>query len=106
MIQVHVLYPAADGNTFNHEYYATTHFKLVGELLGPMKLRGGTLHKALAGGAPGVAAPYLGGGSLLFDTVEDFQAGMAKHGEAIMGDLPNFTNAQPVIYIAEITAGG
>lgn len=105
MIQVHVLYPAGEGNTFNHDYYSSTHFPLVGAKLGPMKLRGGRLFKAIAGPDATTPSAYMGGGTLLFDSVADFQAAFGVHGPAIMGDLPNFTNTQPTIFVSEIIAG-
>ncbi|MBW2527372.1 MAG: EthD family reductase [Deltaproteobacteria bacterium] len=105
MIQVYVLYPSGAGNTFDHEYYTNEHFALVGEKLGPMKLRGGSLFKAIAGPDADTNAPFMGGGVLLFDSVDDFQAAFAEHGESIMADVPNFTNTQPTIFVGEITAG-
>lgn len=56
----------------------------------------------IGGGQPGEMAPYVAMGHLMFDSVEDFQAAFPPHAEKIMGDLPNFTNAQPQIQISEI----
>ena len=106
MIQVFVLYPSADGNTFDHDYYASKHFPMVGDKLGPMKLRGGNLFKAIAGPDADTPPAFMGGGVLLFDSVDDFQAAFAEHGEALMADIPNFTNTKPTVFVGEITAGG
>ena len=67
-------------------------------------LRGATMHKTIAGPSAGVPAAFMGGAVLTFDKVEDFQAVMAKHGAALISDIPNFTNAEPLIYIAEVIA--
>ncbi|MBT7953315.1 MAG: EthD family reductase, partial [Gammaproteobacteria bacterium] len=39
--------------------------------------------------------------NLLFDNVEAFEAELAAHAEEIMGDIPNFTNIDPVIQIED-----
>ena len=38
---------------------------------------------------------------LYFDRLEDFQAAVQQHGKEVMGDIPNFTDAQPVLQINE-----
>jgi uncharacterized protein (TIGR02118 family) len=41
-------------------------------------------------------------GHLYFDSVESFQKSFAPHAERIMGDLPNYTDSQPLIQISEV----
>jgi uncharacterized protein (TIGR02118 family) len=41
-------------------------------------------------------------GHLYFETVDAFQTAFGPHTEAIMGDIPNYTNVQPVIQISEV----
>jgi hypothetical protein len=36
--------------------------------------------------------------------VEDFQKGMAAHGQELMADIPNYTNIPPTIQISEIVS--
>lgn len=44
---------------------------------------------------------------LTFDSVDAFQKAFAPHSDAIMGDVPNYTDIQPVIQINEVkTIGG
>ena len=38
-------------------------------------------------------------------SVEAFGAAMATHGAEVMGDIPNYTDAQPVLQISEIKVG-
>ena len=102
MIRVSVLYPNSSGAKFDHDYYANKHAPMVVEMLSPLGLVGGEVNIGLAGGAPNSPAPFIAGGHLLFNSVEDFQRGFEAHGEAIMGDVPNFTDIEPVIQISEI----
>jgi uncharacterized protein (TIGR02118 family) len=37
-----------------------------------------------------------------FDSVEAFQAAFAPRADAIMGDIANYTDAQPIVQIGEV----
>ncbi len=101
MIKVSVLYPNGDDKTFNMDYYCNKHVPMVGGLLGD-SVKGATVEKGLAGGAPGAAAPYAAMGNLYFDTMQAFESSFGPNAEKIMSDLPNFTNIQPVIQVSEV----
>ena len=101
MIKVSVLYPNGPDVSFDVRYYCENHIPMVAELLGDA-LKGGQVDAGLAGGEEGAAAPFAAMGHLLFDSVEDFQGSFGPNAEKIMGDLPNFTNAEPVIQISEV----
>jgi len=101
MTKVSVLYPNGEGKKFDMDYYSTKHVALVGSLLGDA-LKGATVETGLAGGAPGSEAPYAAMGNLYFDSVEAFQNAFGPNVDAIMGDLPNFTNIEPSMQISEV----
>ena len=101
MIKVSVLYPNGPNVSFDMDYYCETHIPLVAELLGDA-LKGGQADEGLAGGEEGAPAPFAAIGHLLFDSVEDFQESFGPNAGKILGDLPNFTNSEPVIQISEV----
>jgi uncharacterized protein (TIGR02118 family) len=101
MIKVSVLYPNAPGVRFDMSYYCNQHMAIVGECLGSA-CKGIAVDAGLASGVPGQAAPYIAMGHLFFDSVEAFQQNFAPHAERIMGDLPNFTDSQPLVQISEV----
>ena len=101
MIKVSVLYPNGPDISFDVNYYCATHVPMVASLLGDA-LKQGQVDAGLAGGKEGAAAPFAAIGHLLFDSVEDFQESFGPNAEKIMGDLPNFTNSEPVIQISEV----
>lgn len=101
MTKVSVLYPNGENKTFDMDYYLNKHIPLVEELLGD-KLKGATVEKGLGGAAPESIAPFAGMGNMYFDSVEDFGAAFGPNADKIMGDLPNFTNIEPVIQISEV----
>ena len=51
---------------------------------------------------PDSPPPYLAMGHLLFDSVEAFQKSWGPHAQAIVGDIPNFTNTQPTVQVSEV----
>ncbi len=101
MIRVTVMYPNTPGARFDHDYYLNKHMPLVASKMGS-HLKSYSVDKGLAGGAPGAPATYICSGHLVCDSVEDFQAGFGPHADAILGDIPNYTDLAPVLQINEI----
>ena len=101
MIVVSVLYPNGPQARFDIEYYTRTHMPMVQKRLGTA-LRRVAVEHGLAGGAPGSPPPFLASGHLHFDSLEAFQGAFGPHAAAIMADIPNYTNTQPVIQIGEL----
>ena len=101
MTKVSVLYPNGENKTFDMDYYVNKHIPLVGELLGD-KLKAATVEKGISSAKPGSIAPFAGMGNMYFDSMEDFGEAFGPNAEKIMGDLPNFTNIEPVIQISEV----
>jgi uncharacterized protein (TIGR02118 family) len=104
MIKVSVMYPNKSGARFDHAYYRDKHMPLVQSRLGDA-CKFYTVDKGLAGGAPGAEPTYVAMCHIFSDSVEAFQAGMGRHGQEIMGDIPNYTDLQPVIQVSEVVVG-
>jgi uncharacterized protein (TIGR02118 family) len=100
MIKVSVLYPNNANIKFDMNYYLAKHIPMVKEKLGSA-CKNVAVEEGIAGGAPGAAATYVAMAHLAFDSVEAFQAAFGPHAEAIMGDIPNYTNVQPVVQISQ-----
>ncbi|WP_302175003.1 EthD family reductase [uncultured Hydrogenophaga sp.] len=104
MFKISVMYPNTPGARFDHAYYRDKHMPLVKARLGAA-CESYTVDKGLAGGGPGQPATYVAMCHLFCPTLEGFQAGMAAHGQEIMGDIPNYTDLAPVIQISEVVVG-
>ncbi len=104
MIMVSVMYPNQAGSKFDMDYYTNTHLPLVAERWGPLGLKGATVVKGLAGPEPGSPATYQVMALVEFETSEAFEKAVAAHGEEIFGDIPNFTDTQPVVQINDVVA--
>ena len=101
MIKVSVMYPHAAGKKFDMDYYCSKHIALVGNLLGDA-VKGATVEKGLGGAAPNSPASYEAMGNLYFDSMESYQNSFCPNAAEIMGDLPNFTNIEPVVQVSEV----
>ena len=101
MVKVSVLYPNRAGTKFDLAYYVNRHIPMVQQLLGS-SLKGVAVEQGIFGMQPGSAASYAAMGHLLFDSVEEFQACWAPHAQAIVGDVPNYTNSEPLIQISQV----
>ena len=101
MIKVSVLYPNNATSKFDMAYYLGKQIPMVQQKLGSA-LRGASVEQGLGGMQPGSAPAYLAMGHLLFDSVEAFQQAFGPHQQAIVGDIPNYTNTQPTIQVSEV----
>ena len=58
LIKVSVMYPFAEGKTFNMEYYETKHMPMVAKFLGTNLVKY-TIEKGLSSGIPNQPLPYM-----------------------------------------------
>jgi uncharacterized protein (TIGR02118 family) len=95
---VSVLYPNTPGSRFDRDYYVEKHSPLVRERWSDMGL---TELRLLHGtGAPdGSPAAYQVIALLSFTSAEALQAALGAHGAEILGDVPRFTDVQPLIQV-------
>ena len=103
MIKLSVMYPNGKGKTFDMNYYLNTHIPFVAKLLGDA-VKGATVEEGLGGGAPGSSATYAAMGNIYFDSLDSFQNSFGPNAPAILADLPNFTNTEPVVQISKVMA--
>jgi uncharacterized protein (TIGR02118 family) len=101
MIKVSAFYPNGDDNTFDMDYYCNKHIPMVAGLLGDA-IKGATVEKGLVGGTPDAPAAYAAIGNLYFDSIEAFEKSFGANADAIMADIPNYTNSDPVLQISEV----
>ncbi len=101
MIKVTILYPNSDGKTFDMDYYSNKHMPMVASLLGD-SLKLYTIDEGIGGRTPDEPIPYLAIGYLYFDKLSAYQNSFGPNAEKIVGDIPNYTNIQPVLQISEV----
>ena len=102
MIRVIVSYPNKGGARFDEQYYLTQHMPMVMKKLAPHGMSGWSVDKGIGSLVPGAPADYIIQAHLLFDTIEELQAGMAAEASSILADIPNYTDLQPQIQINQV----
>ena len=60
------------------------------------------VEEGLAGGVPDSGPTYQAMGNMYFESIESYQNSMGPHAEKMIGNLPNFTNIEPVIQISKV----
>ena len=94
MTTISVTYQRRPDAQFNHDYFAKVHLPLVKRLWGDYGMTG---IEALLGNPD---APFLAVALLTFSSEEAFNAAMKGEAAAeVLGDIPNYTNLQPVLQV-------
>jgi uncharacterized protein (TIGR02118 family) len=97
-----VLYPNTPDVKFDFDYYRSKHIALIKRLYGrgiaKIELRHGV---ATQDGSP---IPYIAVINIWIGSQKVFDDATAKHAKELIADVPNFTNARPVIQIDEVVA--
>ena len=101
LIKVSVMYPFAEGKTFNMEYYEAKHMPMVAEFLGSNLVKY-TIEKGLSSGIPNQPLPYMAIGIFYIKNLSEYQAAIAPNRDAIRADFVNYTNVTPIILVSEV----
>jgi len=101
LFKVSIMYPFAEGKTFNMEYYQTKHMPMVAGFLGSNLVKY-TIEKGLASGIPNQPLPYIAIGTFYVKSLDDYQSAIGPNRDAIRADFANYTNIVPVILVSEV----
>ena len=101
LIKVSIMYPYAEGKTFNMDYYETKHMPMVAGYLGENLIKY-TIEKGVSSGIPSQPLPFMAIGIFYVKSLSDYQAAVGPHRDAIRADFPNYTNISPVILVSEV----
>ncbi len=97
-----VIYPKTAGSTFDHTYYVEKHMPLVNHYWGHHGLR--SVQVLRGTGSLGGEAAYELIALLDFESREAFLGAAGAHADDVMGDVPHFTNIQPIVQFNEPVA--
>jgi uncharacterized protein (TIGR02118 family) len=101
LIKVSIMYPFAEGKTFNMGYYEAKHMPMVAGFLGSNLVKY-TIEKGVASGIPNQPLPYMAIGTFYIKSLSDYQEAIGPNRDAIRADFPNYTNIAPVILVSEV----
>jgi uncharacterized protein (TIGR02118 family) len=97
MIRASLLYPNEPGKKFDFDYYIKKHMAMVSKKAKPYGFIRYEVDKAADS-----SSPFIAVGHLYFKSLEGYQNGAAASAEALMADIPNFTDIMPQIQVSEI----
>ena len=101
LTKISILYPYAEGKTFDMAYYETRHMPMVAGLLGSNLVKY-TIEKGVASGIPNTPMPFMAIGTFYVKSLNEYQSSIAPNREAIRSDISNYTDVSPIIFISEV----
>lgn len=101
LIKVSVMYPFAEGKTFDMAYYETKHMPMVAAFLGSNLVKY-TIEKGLASGIPNQPLPFMAIGTFYVKNIDDYKAAIAPNRDAIRADIAKYTDIAPIILVSEV----
>lgn len=103
MINISSIYPKQDDGTFDYEYYLNTHMPMSIDLLSKAPgFKGVSVETGMEIDYPEIKSRYFAMCHYYFDTLENFLSAFMPHAETLQGDIPNYTNVDPVTQISEV----
>ena len=101
MIKVTFLYPNTPGSHFNADYYIDVHMPLAIKRLGSA-LKGVTAEIGVSSAMPDQPPLNAAIATFTFDSVQAFGEAVMPHYAELQGDIPNYTDIEPIVQISEL----
>jgi uncharacterized protein (TIGR02118 family) len=105
MFKVTILYPNGDDKTFDMDYYEKKHMPMVAGFIGK-NLKYYEIDKGISGRTPTDKVPFVAIGYFYITDVAEYNKAIAQNRDAVVNDIKNYTNIQPVIQISEVKQVG
>ena len=104
MVKITILYPHKPGSHFDVEYYLNTHMPMAARLLGSA-IKAISVEIGRSGATPESEPPFAAICGFTCETVQAFTDAFLPVAGQLQGDIPNYTNIEPVIQISDIRIG-
>ncbi len=101
MFKLTIMYPVTPGGKFDFDYYLNTHMPLSLERQGAA-VQSVQVEKGYDPGMPGVALAYVAICHFTYESQDAFTGAFLPVAEELQGDIPNYTNIEPVIQFSTI----
>ena len=102
MIKVSILYPKKPGSRFDADYYINVHMPMAAKLLTPALLAV-SVEIGMAGATPEQPPAYWAIAGFTCTSVEKFTEALLPHASTLQGDIPNYTDIEPIIQISRLS---
>ena len=101
MYKVAILYPNGEDKTFDMDYYEKKHMPMVAGFIGK-NLKFYEIDKGIAGRTANDKPPFVAIGYFYVTDVAEYNKAIGQNRDAVINDIKNYTNIQPVVQISEI----
>jgi uncharacterized protein (TIGR02118 family) len=101
MIKVSILYPSKPGNRFDVDYYIQVHMPMAVRLLGSA-VHAVSVEIGASGAMPGQSPPFAAIVGFTCESAQAFIAAFLPVADQLQGDIPKYTDIEPVIQYSEI----
>ena len=101
MTKVSVMYPNRPNARFDTEYYLNTHMPMAIGCLSAA-LKGVSVDIGMSGMMPGQPAPFAAMCHFLCESPQAFMEAFLPNAAQLQGDIPNYTNIEPVIQVSDL----
>ncbi|MBW8310737.1 MAG: EthD family reductase [Rhizobium sp.] len=103
MVKISILYPNNPGSRFDFGYYTEKHMPRSIQLLGAHAgFKGVSVERGVGGAAPGSAPAYVAMCHFHFSSADEFLEAFMPNAPELQGDIPNYTDIQPIIQINDV----
>ena len=101
MIRVSIHYPKKPGSRFDIEYYTKVHMPRAAELLAPAA-QAVSVEIGVSGRDPGTPPAFWAVAGFTCESIEAFTQAFLPHAAELQGDIPNYTDVEPIIQVSEL----
>ena len=103
MIKVSILYPRKPGSRFDADYYTKAHMPLAQQLLASGVVAT-SVEIGVSGATPEQPPAFWAICGFTCVSAEAFSAAFLPHAATLQGDIPNYTDVEPIIQISQLSA--
>ncbi|MGO9264634.1 MAG: EthD family reductase [Candidatus Binataceae bacterium] len=104
MIKVSIFYPNIPGSRFDFDYYLNKHMPMSLKLLGTA-IKSVSIERGIEGRERDSPPAHVALCHFVCDSREAFEAAFFPNASVLTGDMPNYTDIEPVIQMSEIAFG-
>lgn len=104
MVKISVLYPTRPGSRFDVEYFLNTHMPMAEKLLGAA-VKAISVEIGRSGETPDQSPPFAAICGFTCESVQAFNTAFLPIATKLQGDIPNYTDIEPIIQVSDIRIG-
>ncbi len=102
MVKVSIYFPNMPGSRFDVDYYTNVHMPLVMKSL-VSAVRAVSVEIGVSGAKVQQPPPFRAVAAFTCESVKAFSEAFLPHAAELKGDIPNYTDIEPVIQVSQVS---